>query len=104
MTVPTFVYCPSIAVPVAVQVMVPDPTASVVPGQLTAPSLSSVTAMFDSGTLPMFLTVYVHVTTLPVATTTPGAVLLSLPFVFFTRETPATAIISPKLLFWPFTF
>src|SRR5438876_350734 len=96
-TVPPFVYWQASAVPLLVQVMV-APGARVVPGQLTAPALSSFTVWFDSVTFPVLVTTYVHVTVDPTATSGPVPVSLSVPFVFFTSVMRGVPTASPKLL------
>src|SRR5256885_7808671 len=91
-TVPMFVYWPTIATPVFVHVML-APMARVAAGQPIAPILLSLTATFDSATFPVFVTVYAQVMAEPVATVGPGAVSLSVPFVVLTR---AMAGLAPK--------
>jgi hypothetical protein len=105
--VPVFVYCPAVAVPVAVHV-VEAPTARVammllppgVPVQLIAlaATMLSVTATLVSATLPVLVTAYVHVTVEPTATVGPGAELLSVPFVFLTIERPGQLTLTDALL------
>ncbi len=43
-------------------------------------------------TFPVFFTSYVHVTVDPTATTGPGALSASCPFVFFSRESPGACV------------
>jgi hypothetical protein len=66
------VYCPAVAAPVAVQVVL-APAASVGTTHTLPLSWSSVTTTFVTGTLLVFVTTYVHVTVEPTATCAPGA-------------------------------
>ncbi len=74
------------AVPVFVSVaLAPTARLGIVP---IAPTLSSVTTMFESATFPVFVTSYVHVTVDPTTTTGPVGVSASTPFVFFSSASP----------------
>src|SRR5207249_1180250 len=90
--VPVLVYCPTAAMPLAEQVveafgarlaitLLPLPQLIAV-----ASSLLSVTAILLNVTFPLLVTWYVHVTVEPTITAGPGALLLSVPLVFFTIE------------------
>src|SRR5215212_6098626 len=89
-TVPVLTYWPLPATPVLVHSTAPVPTGNVAIGQ-TRPCLSSATTRSAKGTLPVFVTTYVHLTGPPASSRGPGAVWLSMPLVVLTIATRGSA-------------